>query len=231
MMPYAPYAGQPLAPTVLAPPPQPWGAPPVPVGPNAYQYATVWQGDHVLSGGQPEWAAEDAAQHALNLDNWRIKILRAKKQQAKLSGDIQRISGQNTDTHNDHRENGVIGYSNNMKRGGRNKGVGYKKGQTSEETEEAELSDIRKSVASLASETTQAISALAKEVDKEGRSTPQERHDTQALRRGAGEEMDRILKQLADITNENRNEAAEEHSEEREENYVKEAEPQYAEPQ
>ena len=114
MMPYAPYAGQPLAPTVLAPPPQPWGAPPVPVGPNAYQYATVWQGDHVLSGGQPEWAAEDAAQHALNLDNWRIKILRAKKQQAKLSGDIQRISGQNTDTHNDHRENGVIGYSNNM---------------------------------------------------------------------------------------------------------------------
>lgn len=224
MMPYAPYAGQPLAPTVLAPPPQPWGAPPVPVGPNAYQYATVWQGDHVLSGGQPEWAAEDAAQHALNLDNWRIKILHAKKQQAALSGDIQRISGQNTDTQND---NGVIGYQNNWNRGGRNQGVGHKKWQPSEETEEAELSDIRKSVASLAFGTTQAISALAKEVDKEGRSTPQERQDTQALRRGTDEEMGRILKQLADITNENKNEAAEEHSEEREENYEEEAEPQY----
>jgi hypothetical protein len=65
---YAPYVMQPpLAPTVLAPPPQPWGAPPVPVGPNAYQYATIWNGDHTLSGGQSEWAAEDAAQHALNL--------------------------------------------------------------------------------------------------------------------------------------------------------------------
>lgn len=89
-----------LAPTVLAPPPQPWGAPPVAVGPNAYQYATVWNGDHVLSGGQPEWAAEDAAQHALNLDNWRIKILQAKREQARISGDIQRISGSNTDKEN-----------------------------------------------------------------------------------------------------------------------------------
>ena len=65
---YAPYVMQPpLAPTVLAPPPQPWGAPPVPVGPNAYQYATIWDGAHTLAGAQPEWAAEDAAQHALNL--------------------------------------------------------------------------------------------------------------------------------------------------------------------
>ena len=28
-----------------------------------------------ISAGQPEWAAEDAAQHALNLANWRIKLL------------------------------------------------------------------------------------------------------------------------------------------------------------
>ena len=52
--------------------PAPYGAP---VGMNAYQAPTVWQGDHVVSGGQPEWAAEDAAQHALNLANWRIKLL------------------------------------------------------------------------------------------------------------------------------------------------------------
>eukprot|EP00960_Hanusia_phi_P051739 760984-Hanusia_phi.AAC.1 len=39
-------------------------------------YPTIWQGDNMLSGGQLEWAAEDAAQHALNLNNWRIKILK-----------------------------------------------------------------------------------------------------------------------------------------------------------
>ncbi len=49
-----------------------------PVGMNAYQAPTVWQGDHVVSGGQPEWAAEDAAQHALNLANWRIKLLQVR---------------------------------------------------------------------------------------------------------------------------------------------------------
>ncbi len=38
----------------------------------------MWQGDHVVSGGQPEWAAEDAAQHALNLANWRIKLLQVR---------------------------------------------------------------------------------------------------------------------------------------------------------
>ena len=27
----------------------------------------VWDGEHTLAGAQPEWAAEDAAQHALNL--------------------------------------------------------------------------------------------------------------------------------------------------------------------
>lgn len=53
----------------------PYGAP---VGMNTYQAPTVWQGDHVVSGGQPEWAAEDAAQHALNLANWRIKLLQVR---------------------------------------------------------------------------------------------------------------------------------------------------------
>jgi hypothetical protein len=77
----APY----MAPPMLAPPPA-YFAPPqyaapvaaayaAPAGYNSYQAPTVWNGDHVISAGQPEWAAEDAAQHALNLANWRIKLL------------------------------------------------------------------------------------------------------------------------------------------------------------
>ena len=67
----------------------PYGAP---VGMNAYQAPTVWQGDHVVSGGQPEWAAEDAAQHALNLANWRIKLLQAKLEQAKLAAKVMNVA-------------------------------------------------------------------------------------------------------------------------------------------
>jgi len=63
-----------------------------PVGMNAYQAPTVWQGDHVVSGGQPEWAAEDAAQHALNLANWRIKLLQAKLEQAKLAAKVMNVA-------------------------------------------------------------------------------------------------------------------------------------------
>ena len=47
---------------------------PAPIYP-VKQYPSVWNGDHVLSGSEREWAAEDAAQHALNLANWRIKLL------------------------------------------------------------------------------------------------------------------------------------------------------------
>ncbi|KAJ1486600.1 hypothetical protein T484DRAFT_1788973 [Baffinella frigidus] len=57
-------------------------------GSNTYQAPTVWNGDHVLGGGQPEWATEDAAQHALNLANWRIKLLQAKLEQAKLASRV-----------------------------------------------------------------------------------------------------------------------------------------------
>jgi len=39
------------------------------------QYPTSWNGGYSLSGSENEWAQEDAAQHALNLANWRIKIL------------------------------------------------------------------------------------------------------------------------------------------------------------
>lgn len=30
-------------------------------------YSTVWNGDHVLNGGNKEWAEEDAALHAFNM--------------------------------------------------------------------------------------------------------------------------------------------------------------------
>lgn len=55
---------------------------------NTYQYPTVWNGANVLSAGNPEWAEEDAAIHASNLANWRIKLLQARKVQADLSRQV-----------------------------------------------------------------------------------------------------------------------------------------------
>jgi hypothetical protein len=50
-----------------------------PTGPTQYptywNHHHQWNGDQALSGSENEWAQEDAAQHALNLTNWRIKIL------------------------------------------------------------------------------------------------------------------------------------------------------------
>jgi hypothetical protein len=58
---------------------------------NAYQYPTVWEGAHVLSGGEKTWAAEDAAEHALNLANWRIKLLKAHKEQRRIQGELMKV--------------------------------------------------------------------------------------------------------------------------------------------
>lgn len=195
---YTSYA-PPLAPTVLAPPPvQPYGA--LPVGPNVYQYPTIWSGDSVLSGGQPEWAAEDAAQHALNLNNWRIKILDAKKQQARLNGEIERISGSFTD-----------GPGSRSRARGRDESPQNALLRESEGAEvisdHEELNDIRESVANLASETTRAIAALSKEMDKEGKSSPRERRNTRALRRRTDEKMDSILRDLGDVAEHNEDDA------------------------
>jgi len=41
-----------------------------------------------LSGGNPEWAEEDAAIHAANLANWRIKLLQARKVQSDITRQI-----------------------------------------------------------------------------------------------------------------------------------------------
>jgi len=46
-----------------------------PVPPNSYQNPTVWQGDHVLSGGNKEWAEEDAVLHAYNMQRQRNNII------------------------------------------------------------------------------------------------------------------------------------------------------------
>jgi len=46
-----------------------------PAPPNTYQEPTVWKGDHVLNGGNKEWAEEDAALHAYNMQRWRNKII------------------------------------------------------------------------------------------------------------------------------------------------------------
>uniref|UniRef100_A0A6T8JX19 Transmembrane protein n=1 Tax=Hemiselmis andersenii TaxID=464988 RepID=A0A6T8JX19_HEMAN len=42
---------------------------------KSVQKTTVWNGDHVTNGGNKEWAEEDAALHAWNMQNWRNKIL------------------------------------------------------------------------------------------------------------------------------------------------------------
>jgi hypothetical protein len=44
--------------------------------PNTYQEQTTWKGDHVLNGGNKEWAEEDAALHAYNMQRWRNQIIR-----------------------------------------------------------------------------------------------------------------------------------------------------------
>mmetsp|Transcript_35480 Transcript_35480/g.80729 ORF Transcript_35480/g.80729 Transcript_35480/m.80729 type:complete len:352 (-) Transcript_35480:67-1122(-) len=46
-----------------------------PAPPNNFQDPTVWNGDHVLNGGNKEWSEEDAALHAYNMQRWRNKIL------------------------------------------------------------------------------------------------------------------------------------------------------------
>jgi hypothetical protein len=38
------------------------------------QRTTVWNGDHVTNGGNKAWSEEDAAMHALNMQNWRNKM-------------------------------------------------------------------------------------------------------------------------------------------------------------
>jgi hypothetical protein len=65
-----------------------WKVPPVAsfVHPNTFQDPTKWNGDHVLNGGNKEWAEEDAALHAYNMENWRNKILQTQLHRQKQVG-------------------------------------------------------------------------------------------------------------------------------------------------
>jgi hypothetical protein len=102
----------------------------------------VWNGDHVVSAGQPEWAAEDAAQHALNLANWRIKLLQAKLEQAKLAAKVMNVATPGS-------------YSAPA-------AVLKPKGSKTQ----TELREMQRSITSLAESTSKAISALSARVNQ-----------------------------------------------------------------
>ncbi|KAJ1488529.1 hypothetical protein T484DRAFT_1783016 [Baffinella frigidus] len=55
-----------------------------PAPPNNFQDPTVWNGDHVLNGGNKEWSEEDAALHAYNMQRWRNKILNEQRWRNKI---------------------------------------------------------------------------------------------------------------------------------------------------
>lgn len=53
------------------------------------QDPTKWNGDHVLNGGNKEWAEEDAALHAYNMESWRTKILETQASRQKKQWQLQ----------------------------------------------------------------------------------------------------------------------------------------------
>ena len=114
-----------------------------PVGYNTYQAPTLWSGDHVVSGGQPEWAAEDAAQHALNLANWRIKLLQAKLEQAKLAAKVMNVAAP-----------------------GASMAGATAPGLKSDSRTQSELKAMQKGLVSLAASTSDAIEALSHKIGR-----------------------------------------------------------------
>jgi hypothetical protein len=155
-------------------------APPVPF-PN-YQYPGLWNGDDVLSGGNPQWAKEDSAINSAVLQNWRIRILQAKKVQADLNRQLMDIATRTTA--DGAAANAVVG-----KKGKKSaKKAGGKKLLT-------------KKVAKLASSTAQALGSIEDQVEA----------GADASRKSDGSErtVKRILKQMDDMADEFRAEDAE----------------------
>ena len=72
-----------------------WKVPPTVayVHPNTFQDPTKWNGDHVLNGGNKEWAEEDAALHAYNMENWRNKILSTQVVRQKQQYNLMNVGG------------------------------------------------------------------------------------------------------------------------------------------
>jgi len=60
-----------------------------PAPPSSFQQPTVWQGDHVVSGGNKAWAEEDAALHAYTMQRWRTKQLDEQADQQRSMWDVQ----------------------------------------------------------------------------------------------------------------------------------------------
>jgi len=56
--------------------------------PNTFQKTTVWNADHVLNGGNKEWAEEDGALHAYNMQRWRGRILDEQIERQKKQWDL-----------------------------------------------------------------------------------------------------------------------------------------------
>jgi len=176
-----------MAPTVTTTSyPAPLAPPTLPAVGNTYQYPTVWSGDHVLNGGQPEWAAEDAAQHALNLANWRIKLLEAKKEQARLSKEVMTT--------------GNIAPSNP---GGDKKKAGKKEAGKKKGGSDAQLKGIEKSVLALATETRKAIGAIESQIDCKGGDCGKKATSKKSLS-GMDKKLGGILRQMGDISDEYR---------------------------
>mmetsp|Transcript_21169 Transcript_21169/g.42722 ORF Transcript_21169/g.42722 Transcript_21169/m.42722 type:complete len:295 (+) Transcript_21169:29-913(+) len=206
VVPGAPY----WAPPAVYPPPGPAlpAAPMAPapywqVGPNAYQLPTVWSGDHTLSGGQAEWAAEDAAQHALNLANWRIKLLKAKKEQAKLTGEVMEAAADKS-------------LDEDTKKAAPAKAKTAKKAAVEPASLEdirstsAELDDIKKSFASLASDTSTALQDLQTEVSNDKRSGKKVRAETLShLKKDTDAELASVMGELDGLTHKYDEEEAE----------------------
>jgi hypothetical protein len=88
-----------------------------------------------------EWAAEDAAEHAYNLAQWRVKILRAKNDQAVLRKKLMELS---------------MGTDEGSSRPSRGRSSGTTK----------ELKDIKVSLLDLAKNTVDAIKDLKTQMEK-----------------------------------------------------------------
>jgi len=191
----APYMAPPMmAPMAPAyPAPAPYAAPfqaayAAPAGYNSYQAPTVWSGDHVVSAGQPEWAAEDAAQHALNLANWRIKLLQAKLEQAKLAAKVMNVA---TPSCNTAVKCSAGGYTPAT--------LSAAPSKTS-----TELRQMKQEMLSLASSTSSAIQNLASKIgDKKG--ARHDRHRTylsslRELKATTDQQLDAVLKKIDAIS-------------------------------
>jgi len=102
-----------------------------------------------------EWAAEDAAEHAYNLAQWRVKILRAKMEQAKLRKQLMSVTMGATEEPEGPSESGDDASEGGGDDKGRGRGM-----RGGGESRRGELVAVKQSLLSLAQETVGAIKQL-----------------------------------------------------------------------